>query len=189
MVQAVYWLSAMIWNICFWVVMLSMWLVVFWALLRRSSLGWNKAKTGAFNLSVFCFGFFLLFLFDITSCSLVPAEVQGRVTQLDVLNLRGTRCEFEVSSPDGFRVKLHSIVTQPFQIGDTLHVTYNPWRSEAYKVERLDGSDGQVLFDYRSQSGFYRARSLVDSIIVLLTVIGCIFCVRRFSLETPRLKP
>lgn len=173
----------MIWNIFFWVVMFFTWLVFGWALLRRSSLGWSKAKTGAFNLSVLCFGFFLLFLFDITSCALLPVEVQGRLSQLDVLNLRGTRCEFEVTSSEGFRVKLHSVVTQPFKIGDILRVTYNPWRSEAYRVERLDASNPQVLFDYRTQSWFYRARSAVDSIIVLFTAIGCIFCVRKFSLE------
>jgi hypothetical protein len=178
----------MIWNIFFVVVMSFTWLLCFWALFRRSSLGWSKTKTGAFNLSILCFGFLLLFLFDITSCSLLPTEVQGRVSQLDILNRPGTRCEFEVTSPQGFRVKLHSVVTHPFKIGDTVRVTYNPWRSEAYTVERLGDSNPQVLLGYRSQSVFYRTRPLVDGVIVLFTAIGCIFCVRKFSLETPRLK-
>jgi hypothetical protein len=177
----------MIWNIFFWTITLLAWLVCFWALFRRSSLGWSKAKTGAFNLSVLCFGFLLLFLFDITSCSLLPAEVQGRVSQVDVLNLSGTRCEFEVTSPQGFSVKLHSVVVQPPKIGDTVRVTYNPWRSEAYTIERIGDLKPQILFDYRTQSGFFRVRSLADCIIVLLMAIGCIFCVRKFSLEAPRL--
>jgi hypothetical protein len=177
----------MIWNIFFVATMSFTWLLCFWALFRRSSLGWSKSKTGAFNLSVLCFGFLLLFLFDITSCSLLPAEVQGRVSQLDVLNLSRTRCEVEVISPQGFRVKLHSVVAQAPKVGDTVRVTYNPWRSEAYTIERLGDSNPQVLFDYRSQSRFYRIRSLVDCIVVLFMAIGCIFCVRKFSLEAPRL--
>ena len=168
--------------------MLFIWLVCCWILLRRSSLGWSKAKTGAFNLAVICFGFLVLFLFDITSCSLLPAEVQGRVSQFDLLNRSGTRCEFEVTSPEGSRVKLHSIVTGPFNIGDAVRVTYNPWRSEAYTVERLSDAHPQVLFDYRSQSGFYKSRPLVDAVILLFAAIGCIFCVRKFSLEAPPLK-
>lgn len=178
----------MIWNAFFWLTMLCMWLLCCWTLLRRSSLGWSGTKTGSFNLAVICLGFLLLFLFDITSCSILPAEVQGQVSQFDLLNRSGTRCEFQVTSPEGFHVKLHSIVTEPFKIGDTVRVTYNPWRSEAYTVERLGDSNPQVLFDYRSQSGFYTIRPLVDAIVVLLTALGCIFCVRKFSLEAARLK-
>jgi hypothetical protein len=178
----------MSWNISVLVIYFTGFLLSFWAVLRRSNLGWSKSKTGAYILSVLCFAFLLLFLFDLTSCAVLPAEAQSRVSQLGLLNLPGTRCKFEVTSPDGSRVKLHSIVTEPFKVGDTVRVTYNPWRSEAYTVERLGVSNPQVLLDYRSQSGFYRIRPLVDAIVVLFTAIGCIFCVRKFTLELPQVK-
>lgn len=178
----------MIWNTFFWLTMLCTWLLCCWTLLRRSSLGWSGTKTGSFNLAVICFGFLLLFLFDITSCSILPGEVQGQVSQVGLLNRSGTRCEFQITSSNGFRVKLHSIVTDPLKNGDTVRVTYNPWRSEAYTVERLGDSNPQVLFDYRSQSRFYTIRPLVDAMVVLLTAMGCIFGVRKFSLEAARLK-
>jgi hypothetical protein len=148
----------MIWNVFFWLVMLFIWLG---ALLRRSSL---------------------------RSCSLLSAEVQGRVWQLDLLNGPGTRCEFVGTSPEGSGVKLHSVVTHPFKIGDAVRVRYNPWRPEAYTGERLGDSNPQVIFDYRSPSRLYRAAPVVDGIIVLFTAIGCIFCAREFSLEALRLK-
>jgi hypothetical protein len=127
--------------------LLSLWL--------RHRRGYSNAKASALFLVVFCSGYFLLFVFFVIEPSLAPsAEIQGQVSQINLrypIGRKGDHSQFEVTSPSGLRVKLDSEhhLAEALEPGETLCVRYDPWTLDPYRVERVDGSNRQLLFENR----------------------------------------
>jgi hypothetical protein len=179
-------IQTMIWDfedIVFVAVISSCLLLFLWMILRRASLKWGNSKVGAFSLSVYCFAFFLIFLFW-NATSLVPrAEIQGKVSQVNLrypFPLERHR-QFEVTSPNGLRVEVVSEhhVAELLKIGDAVYVRYDPLTSEPERVERLDAPNRQLLFDSQNYP-IFRILSLIDYAILLATAMGGIYGVRKF---------
>jgi hypothetical protein len=125
-------------------------LLSIWMRHRR---GYSSRKVSVLFLVVFCSGYFLLFLFFAIEPSLAaPAEIEGRVSQVFLrfpIGRRGDHSQFEVTSPSGMRIKLDSErhLAEDFQIGETLYIRYDPLTLDPYRVERIDGSNRELLFE------------------------------------------
>lgn len=163
-------------------------LLVLWLILRRAALGWGRSKVAGFYLAMYCFGAFLLILFEVVASTLGPAEIQGLVSQVDLrfpAGRKGDHSHFEVTSSSGVRVKLASEhhVAEHLSFGEGIYVRYNPLTSEPDKIERLDGSNRQVLFDSRDYP-IFRAFLRIDYGMLLVTAVGVIYGIRKFSLAS-----
>jgi hypothetical protein len=158
--------------------------LVLWLNLRRSSLRWGNSKVAAFYLSVHCFALFLIFL-SWSATSLLPrAEIQGQVSQVNLhypFPLEHHH-QFEVISPNGLRVKIVSEhhVAELLSIGEPIYVRYDPMTSEPESVERLDGSNHQLLFDSQNLPIFHTLR-LINYAFLLATAIVGIYGIRKFQ--------
>jgi hypothetical protein len=176
----------MIWDFedIFFVTVFSCYLmVVLWMIVRRSRLRWSNSKVAAFYLSLHCFAFFLIFLFWSATSALPRAEIQGQVSQVNLhypFPLERHR-QFEVISPNGLRVRIVSEhhVAELLRIDENVYVRYDPVTSEPERVEHLDGSNRQVVFDSQNYPIFGDLR-LINLALLVATAIGGIYGVRKF---------
>jgi hypothetical protein len=147
----------------------------------RHRRGDSSRKASALFLMVFCSGYFLMFLFVAMEPSLAaPAEIEGRVSQVDLrfpLGRRGDHSQFEVTSPSGLRVKLDSEhhLAESLQSGETVYVRYDPLTFVPYRVERLDGSEHQLLFE----NHFPRWMTVTDWAMLALLALVAIYQARQ----------
>jgi hypothetical protein len=179
-------------DIFFVAVISSCFLLVLWLISCRSRLRWSNSRVGAFYLSVYCFGAILLLLFEIAMSFVGPAEIQGQVSQLNLrfpMGRNGDHSRFEVTSPNGLRLKLASEnhIAEHLRIGETVYVRYNPLASEPEKVERLDGPNPRVLFDSRNKA-IFRFFPLINFAMLLVMATGAIYGIRKFRLTASRQK-
>lgn len=120
----------------------------------RYRCGYSRGRANALYVLVLCSGYFLLLLFFVTEPSLAPpAEIDGRVSQVDLrypIGRTGDHSRFDVTSPNGLRVELDSEhhVAEILKTGDSVYVRYDPLTLDPLKVERLDGSTRLLLLDY-----------------------------------------
>jgi hypothetical protein len=125
-------------------------LLQIWVRYRR---GYSDRKAAALFLVVLCSAYFLLFLFIAIEPSLAaPAEIEGRVSRVDLrypIGRTGDHSQFEVTSQNGLRVELDSEhhLAEGFRPGEALYVRYDPLTLDPYTVERVDGSNRQLLFE------------------------------------------
>ena len=153
-----------------------------WGRYRR---GYSSTQASALFFVVFCSAYFLLFLFFVMEPSLAaPAEIEGRVSQVNLrflFGMTGDHGQFEVTSANGLRIKLDSEnhIADGLQTGETLYVRYDPLTFDPYTIERLDGSNRQLLFEN------YPLRWMVAAnyvMLFLLATVG-IYHVRKLRLD------
>jgi hypothetical protein len=134
-----------------WVILGFSALLWLWVRYRR---GYSSGRANALYVLVLCSGYFLLLLFFAIEPSLAPpAEIDGRVSQVYLrypIGRTGDHSQFDVTSPNGLRVKLDSErhVAETLRTGDTVYVRYDPLTLDPLRVERLDGSTRLLLVDY-----------------------------------------
>jgi hypothetical protein len=136
-------------DIALWAVGLLVLCLYLWAKYRSGrSLGWSDAKAKAFSALCLSAGLSFLGAFEVAASLAAPAEIEGAIART-YLHASGKydHSNFDVRSFDGHLVNIasaHNFV-QLLETGETVDVLYNRWTSFPYKVERLDGTQRQLL--------------------------------------------
>lgn len=167
----------MIWdleNIFFLMVVLLALVLCLWA-------RYYGPKGRSFIVLVLLFAVSLLCAFEILAGLVAPSEIRGQVSQVNLQSAgKYDSSKFEVTSPSGLRVRIsskHNLVAL-LTVGESLDVSYSRWTSRPYRIERLEGSQRQLLLAAPQHSA-------IAWIFLLLAVALGASNLRRFRLGAP----